>query len=207
MQLFICQYCESIRKNNNSLINHERTCPSNENRKYYNYMTGKKGVNQYTKAKALGLDAPKYDTSKRTLNGCVTWDRDTWYSQVKGRVGGYRENAGRSKKYRVLDSFGKETVLQSSYELKCSEILNELSISWYRPKAMKYSGKNYFADFYLPDFDIYLDPKNDYKAKCDAEKIASVIDQNKVKLYVLLLEQLTPEYIIELVSPNGEGLN
>ena len=114
--------------------------------------------------------------------------------------GGYRENAGKSKKYKVLDSFGNQATLQSSYELKCSEILNDLNIKWLRPKALKYNGRNYFADFYLPDFDIYLDPKNNYKAKLDAEKIQLVQDQNNVRVYILLKDQLTPEYLKCLCS-------
>lgn len=112
--------------------------------------------------------------------------------------GGYRENAGISKKFKVIDSFGKETTLQSSYELECSQLLDKLQIKWNRPKAMKYGGRNYFADFYLPEYDVYLDPKNNYKAKLDAEKIAAVIEENKVRLFVLLKEQITEEYLVSI---------
>lgn len=116
------------------------------------------------------------------------------------KFGGYRENAGRSKKFRVKDSFGKETVLQSTYELKCSQLLDEMAIKWVRPGALKYDGRNYFADFYLPDYDIYLDPKNNYKARIDAKKIQKVIEENEIKLFVLLQEQLTKEYLASLVK-------
>ena len=78
--------------------------------------------------------------------------------------------------------------------------MNELGIKWVRPKALKYGGKNYFADFYLVDQGIYLDPKNNYKAKLDAMKIASVIEENKVQLFVILEEQLTKEYIARLIQ-------
>jgi hypothetical protein len=37
-------------------------------------------------------------------------------------------------------------------------------------------------------------------AKKDEEKIAKVIEQNKVKLYVLLEQHLTKEYILSLCS-------
>lgn len=114
--------------------------------------------------------------------------------------GGYRENAGRSKKFKVIDSFGKETTLQSTYELKCFQILEELKISWNRPKALKYDGRNYFADFYLTDYNVYLDPKNNYKARIDADKINKVRQQNNVKLYVLLEEQLTKDFIASLIQ-------
>ena len=120
----------------------------------------------------------------------------------KRGLGGYVSNAGISKKYRVVDSFGKETVLQSSYELECSLILNEMGIRWIRPKSLKYDNKNYFADFYLPDFNIYLDPKNDYKAKLDKEKISKVIEQNNVRVFILLKEQITKEYINNICMGN-----
>ena len=53
-----------------------------------------------------------------------------------GTAGGYRENAGRSKKFSVYDSFGNKTTLQSSYEYAVFEILCELGIRWMRPKAL-----------------------------------------------------------------------
>lgn len=84
--------------------------------------------------------------------------------------------------------------------MKCSELLNELQIAWIRPSALKYDNKNYFADFYLPEFDLYLDPKNNYKAKLDQTKIDKVKEQNNVKVFILLEEQLTVEYIKSLCS-------
>lgn len=133
--------------------------------------------------------------------GCAAWSREKRSVEAKKLgLGGYRERAGRSQKFRVLDSFGKETVLQSSFELKCSEVLNALGINWVRPGALKYDSKNYFADFYLVDYDIWLDPKNAYKAKMDHDKINKVIDQNQVNLYVLLEEQITEEYITSLIQ-------
>lgn len=136
------------------------------------------------------------------LKGCFA---KNWYSSEKGKSscakgGGYRENAGHSKKFKVTDSFCNVVTLQSTYELKCSEILNDLSIRWIRPKALKYDGKNYFADFYLVDYDLYLDPKNNYKAKCDEEKINKVVEQNKVKVIILLYNDLTHDFIAGLAE-------
>jgi hypothetical protein len=170
-------------------------------------MTGKKGSNQYVKAKDLGLPKPEYDRSHLPLSGCVIappWQKSKWAKEAK--TGGYKPNAGRSKKFRVKDSFGAETVLQSTYELKCSEILDKMGINWRRPKHLKYDNRKYFADFYLTDYDIYLDPKNDYKAKLDESKIQKVIDQNGVRVYILSLSQITEDYIKTLVGPDGEGI-
>lgn len=143
--------------------------------------------------KILNLGKPAWNKGIRTVS-------DNRNPEFIGKHGGYRPNAGRSKKFKVVDSFGKETVLQSSYELKCSEILNEMGIKWVRPKALKYDNKNYFADFYLPNNDVYLDPKNSYKAKLDQDKIQKVIEQNNVKVYIILEENLTKEYIASITQ-------
>jgi hypothetical protein len=113
--------------------------------------------------------------------------------------GGYRENAGRSQKHKVLDSFGNQVTLQSSYELECSEILNKLNIKWIRPKSLIYDNRRYFPDFYLPEHDLYLDPKNDYLAKQDAKKIACVCEQNDVQVIILTKDLLNEGYIKSLV--------
>ena len=113
--------------------------------------------------------------------------------------GGYRDNAGRSIKYKVIDSFGNNVTLQSSYELACAKILDSLHIKWIRPKSLKYNGRRYFPDFYLPEYDLYLDPKNDFLAKKDAQKLACVCEQNSVKVIILTQECITEEYIQNLV--------
>ena len=197
-----CRYCDKELKNSNSLKNHECRCPKNLNRNYVNGMTGKKGSNHYIKCKELGLPKPQYDTSNRKRSGVALWSSEKKSEVAKALgLGGYRENAGISKKYKVFDSFGNATTLQSSYELKCSEILNELNITWIRPKCLRYNNnKRYFPDFYLVDYDIYLDPKNDYKAKQDEIKIKCVVEQNNVKLFVLKKIHISKEYIQCLCS-------
>ena len=84
--------------------------------------------------------------------------------------------------------------------MKCAEILDSLSIAWLRPKHLRYGEKKYFADFYLPVFDIYLDTKNDFKAKQDESKIRSVIEENGVKIFVLLLKDITLENIASVAQ-------
>ena len=121
---------------------------------------------------------------------------------IRNKLGGYRENAGHSKKFKVKDSFGKETTLQSTYELSMSNLLNELNIKWLRPKALKYNNKNYFPDFYLTDYNVYIDTKNDYLIRIDNAKIQQVILENNIKLYVISLKQITKEYILSIITPS-----
>lgn len=64
--MYNCQYCNKECKNKNSLGNHETRCPHNPNRKkFVNGMLGKKGSNQYIKAKDLGLPKPEMSEETR----------------------------------------------------------------------------------------------------------------------------------------------
>jgi len=152
-----------------------------------------------TRVKNNGEKISKTLKSKSTV---LTQEQKNHLSKIAKARGfcGYQPKAGISKKFYVPDSFGKITCLQSTYELRCSKILDTLNIKWIRPSALKYDGKNYFADFYLPDFDLYLDPKNKYKARLDMLKIEKVKQQNNVKVFVLLDKDLTIEHIQSLCS-------
>jgi len=200
-----CKFCNRESKNLNSLSNHQRLCPSNPERVYVSQTLGRTAWNKgLTSSTDLRVSKMAESISKSSLENprYLTAEQKSHLSVLaKERgLGGYKPNAGRSKKFKVLDSYGDEVCLQSTYELKCSELLNQLGINWVRPRALKYDGKNYFADFYLPDFDVYLDPKNNYKAKLDKTKIERVIEQNNVRVFILLENQLTHEFIKSLCS-------
>lgn len=196
--MLICKFCSKECKSANSLRNHERLCPNNKDRIYVSHTLGKnghvawnKGIKGDPRCSRVGLiGTPHTEETKQHLSKLA---------KERG-LGGYQEKAGRSKKFKVIDSFGKDSMLQSTYELECFNILTELDIKWVRPKALKYDSRNYFADFYLTEYDIYLDPKNSWKAKLDKEKIDKVMEQNNVKVFVLLKEQITKEYIQGLCS-------
>ena len=118
--------------------------------------------------------------------------------------GGYNRNAGISKKEYREDSFGTPVCLQSSFESRCALILDELKINWIRPKCLYYiklgERKRYFPDFLLVDFNIYLDPKNDYLAKLDTEKIQLVSKHNNVRIDILTESLITQEHIGSIVK-------
>lgn len=70
----------------------------------------------------------------------------------------------------------KGILLDSSWELAMAERLDNLQIKWIRPEPIKWvdlEGKtrNYFPDFYLPEHDLYLDPKNPQAYKSQKDKI------------------------------------
>lgn len=140
-----------------------------------------------TAVKAM-LSAPKKDLTIE--------QRDAISVRVRKQgFGGYQENAGRSKKFKIEDSFGKLVTVQSTYELATAEILNELGILWIRPGALKYDGRNYFPDFYLTELDLYLDPKNNYLAIKDAEKIRLASEQNNVEILILTKDKINIQFL------------
>lgn len=76
----------------------------------------------------------------------------------------------------------KEVLLDSSWEVKTAELLTAKDIKWTRPPFIKWQDKHgktrrYFPDFYLPDYDVYLDPKNPYCLTLDEEKITAISKQ------------------------------
>ena len=65
----------------------------------------------------------------------------------------------------------------------------------------------YFPDFYLPEYNVYLDPKNDYLIKTgqarlgisDKDKIELVSKQNSVNIIILDKNHLLYEQFITLL--------
>ena len=205
--MFICKFCKKDYATNSGRGVHEIQCNLNPEKR--NIQQGRsawnKGLSKESDTR-VAKNALAIKASSSTIGRCKDPGKEK-ARRIKLSVaakrlgfGGYKPNAGRSQKYKVVDSFGKETTLQSSFELKCSIILNELGIRWSRPKALKYDNRNYFADFYLPDHNLYLDPKNNYKANLDKEKIKKVIEQNNVRVEILLEDYITKEYIARLVQ-------
>lgn len=76
----------------------------------------------------------------------------------------------------------KNVTLESSWEIKVAEFLDEKEIYWERPKPIKWvdskqKSRLYFPDFYLNNYDVYLDPKNLYCMSKDVEKLGIVEKQ------------------------------
>lgn len=101
--------------------------------------------------------------------GRKTCSKDCHYQLLSGKI-------GHTTHPEHVCKDGKKIVLGSSWEKSIAIFLDEKEIRWIRPKSLEYldeSGKKrkYFPDFYLPDYDIYLDPKNPMKIKADQYKL------------------------------------
>jgi len=93
--------------------------------------------------------------------------------------------------------------LESSYELLVAQELDKNKILWCRPKYLQYNingvEKKYYPDFYLMDYDIYLDPKNFFLIEKDTIKIELVVKQKNVRILILNKNQLSWNVIKELI--------
>lgn len=73
-------------------------------------------------------------------------------------------------------------LLESSWELSLAKRLDELKVKWIRPEPIPWIDNegvthNYFPDFYLPEYDIYLDPKNPQARKVQQKKLEKLLTQ------------------------------
>lgn len=204
-----CIYCGKECFSKNSLSNHQRLCKNNPTRVYKSNTLGKpawnKGLKKENNESLLKLSETKkknYINGSNRLTGFCSpeYIKSDIFKNMCKNNGGYRHMSGTSKKFKVTDSFNNDVTLQSTYELLCSQILNSLEIKWIRPSYLKYGSKKYFPDFYLVDYNIYLDPKNDYLAKKDINKINEVILENNVVIHILTKDKINEEFIKTLVA-------
>ena len=102
--------------------------------------------------------------------------------------------------------------LDSSYEVEVAKSLDDNNIKWLREGRFPYIDRNgkerhYIPDFYLPDYDVYLDPKNDFLIEninpvlgySDKEKIQLAQEQNNIRVVILNKDQLTWDVIKTLI--------
>lgn len=120
--------------------------------------------------------------SHSTKPGRQTCSREC---QINASVGHRTYINGRRKNIYYQHINGSTILLESSWELEIAKFLDEYKIDWIRPEYIKWvdsSGKirNYYPDFYLPKYNLYLDPKNPYAMKQDVEKMKYI--SSKVKI-------------------------
>lgn len=111
-----------------------------------------------------------------------------------------KEKALASKHRRLVRSIrnyikldGAIVKLDSSWEEALAIRLDGLGVKWVRPPAVEWideigKSHNYFPDFYLIDYNLYLDPKNPYAIKSQQAKIKCLTTQLKNLIIIESLE-------------------
>lgn len=206
--MYICQYCFNEKKNSNSLRNHERLCKFNPNRQSTPFMDGKQighiGTNQFIKAAAEGRTIIVSDKTRQKLADASTGvsRKHTEYTKNLMSIKACSRLQKNSKYSKNIDYNG--CILESSYELRLAQILDELNIHWEKVRqgyVWNDAGKTrrYIPDFYLKEYDLFLDPKNDYLIEKDKIKIESAIKLNSIKVLVLSNKQIEINYIRKIL--------
>ena len=111
-----------------------------------------------------------------------------------------------SKRSIYVTVDGLDISMDSTWEVACAKRLDELEVKWVRSSELKMPyitrGKrkrNYIPDFYLPDYDIYLEVKG-YWTSAARHKMKDIEKRNPGK--VLLLESLAEIASLEKVLPS-----
>lgn len=173
-QLGYCQYCGKECTNKNFLLNHERLCPSNSNRQIspieiYNKKKHNKlfsGTNQYIKAKQLGLPKPEISEETKEKFRNVWFGKklpDEMKEKIRNSVKSNIENDTWHNSFGVK-CYYKNICFDSSWEVEFAKFLDNKNINWIRPKnSFKYIFENskhsYYPDFYLSDYNLYIEIK------------------------------------------------
>jgi hypothetical protein len=166
------------------MASHSRWCDKNPTKQKYlddlkernnvklmNQSRKKSGItNQFTKAK---LDGDVISHSMKGKKHPNPFKGHTTESKQKLREKALKSNHRRLRKGMVEY---KGVMLDSSWELALAMRLDKLQIKWIRPEPLKWvdvdgNEHNYFPDFYLEKYDLYLDPKNPAAYQNQKEKI------------------------------------
>lgn len=167
-----------------------------------------------SKGLALASKNAKKGIAKRQI--LVREGKDTFShphsvsTKARLSVAAKRNNLGGQfcgKKFTYVHPSGKEIWLHSRYEETVAKSLDQHGILWERPGALWYtnaSGKHrYYPDFYLPTFDVYLDPKNDYLIRTQSEKVHLAAQQNNKTILILSSNRLEWSLFKDLVVGAG----
>lgn len=182
MEEFICQYCEKICKNKNSLRQHEVRCKENPNhiivksnfRNYKGHTAWNKGLTKEIDFRVAkqgqthsnniksGKTIPwQYTKSKEEFEKIQTKINTSLSKTVKNKIleGTWHNSFSKCRTHEY-----KGIKMMGTWEVKFAELLDKKNIEWeYTKDIFEYNyleeKHQYNPDFYLPKFDLYIEIK------------------------------------------------
>jgi len=193
-----CKWCDKIFLENDDRSNHTRWCDKNPKRQYYNKNCQQLHTDEAIRKRNLKIKKAhsdgKYDhIDFKTLNVGRKHTEET-----KKKLSEKALNSNHRRLVRSIRNYVKKdgsiVKLDSSWEEELAKRLDNLNIRWNRPEPIKWIdsngvSRNYFPDFYLLDYDIFLDPKNPAAVKVQQEKINCLKDQVKNLIILTTLDE------------------
>lgn len=216
-----CRFCKRSCKNANSLRNHERLCKQNPLRELPTLPTKRADPTKLGWSKGLTKETDdRVATMAKKLKDSYLSGKNTPRSGFTHSEAEKMHLSNIAKEQHYETHFGRKRVFEyngckfiSSYEVEVAKSLDLHKIKWVQPKRVPYkdpTGKlhYYTPDLYLPDYNIYLEPKNDYLINNvnpklgykDTDKIRWAEEYNKIKVLLLNKDQLTWEAISQLIK-------
>jgi len=201
-----CYFCKQKFNNFTSQKkgSHAKWCLQNPDRELYINQLKTKGVKHMMTSEAM--EKKKKNISNAWKKGC--YKNVEFGKSFKGKRHSeetkalMREKALSSKHRRLVKSTryytkkdGNVVLLDSSWEEVLAMRLDELNISWTRPEIPlqwidnKNIKHNYFPDFYLNDYDLYIDPKNPAAYNNQIEKINYLTKTFKNIIFLKTLDE------------------
>ncbi len=199
----ICMHCkvsfDLSEKPKGWMANHSRWCSENPKRKEYTdnsfkaieAMNAKRKVtgvtNHFSKARIEGRAIPAHHNKGISTEGKPHSEETKQLLRVKALASPHRRLRRKLINYNGV-------ILDSTWELALAKRLDNLGIKWCRPDPIVWiDGENikhhYFPDFYLIDYDLYLDPKNPQAIKVQQNKLKFLLTQHKNIVILETIEQ------------------
>lgn len=154
--------CQVNRKNNSNKVKATYDNGRDAKQRYKDLPAAAKQKMNWTK----GLTS---DNSNGIANQIISRHQSFLEKKWVAHISGVAENPDMRWKRNYIpyiDSEGKSFKLESIHEWKVANELDRNNVHWIRPKPLKLKdGRKYEPDFYLKDFNIYLDPKSLWNEK------------------------------------------
>ena len=203
MNIWICKHCEKefqfVGETKYEIAsqkaNHSRWCEKNpKHQSYVDAVKGRGGPdrvelmriarqktgrhNQYF----AGSDYVMSEETRKKIGDASRGKKHTAETRKKMSEGARKSTHRRLMRHtqEYIKKDGEVVLMDSSWEIALAKRLDELKIEWTRAEPLPWidsTGKqrNYFSDFYLPEHDIFLDPKNNAAYANQIEKIEYVL--------------------------------
>ena len=195
MNIRKCKHCKTefdiSDKPKGWLANHSRWCDENPKRKEYsNSMekarAAKKNFNNQYSYGAVCSDETRQKL-RESSTGRTHSDETKQLLREKALASPHRRLKKGTIEYKGI-------LLDSSWELELAKRLDELEIKWVRPDPIPWVDDegvthNYFPDFYLEDYDLFLDPKNPQAVKVQKKKLDKLLSQYKNIVIIESIEE------------------
>lgn len=189
--------------------NHVRWCENNPKKDKY-VLDAKKRLKKTQKEckidyKAIGIKIKKlhgdgvYDNAKKLQKenpfflGKKHTEKTKKVLKEKALSSNHRRLVRSIRSYVKKD--GSVIILDSSWEVELAKRLDSLNVKWERPSPLKWKDKegvehNYFPDFFLTEYNIFLDPKNPQARKVQEEKINKIKETYENVVFIWSLEDV-----------------